>query len=191
MLPRVPAMVSKWFQHLPGWFATRQMTGAGVLETRLAEGDSLAKALELALPRMGSDAVRRALEAEDGPVALVCVDLLAALDRELRQAADQLGRVDQPWARWTSARLEDFAQALEHDVVHAHLVNAVLAEAAVTSELIPIEVKCLSRQSLERRVVQVLLTMRSTVFTRADLVQSAATLGRAVSTRSRLAESDA
>jgi len=127
-------------------------------------------------------------EAEDGPAALVCVDLLRSLAAQVLDAAGQLGGLEEPWAQWTAARLQHFAAALEDDVVHAHLVNAVLAAAAVTSELMPIEVRRVDRPALEKRVVQVLLSMRSTVFSRADLVQTVSTLGRAASPRSRLAD---
>jgi len=188
MLPSFAARVSQWIQRLPASIRGPSATFGGVLVTRIKGGDSLQQALEQALPHLGTDAVAKALMAEDGPAALVCVDLLRALAAELHRAADQLAADPEPWAQWTSARLRDFAQAMEDDVVHTHLVNAVLAEAAVTSELMPIEVYRISRKGLEQRVVQVLLRMRSTVFTRADLVQTASTLGRSVSSRSRLAD---
>lgn len=188
MLPSFAARVSQWIQRLPASIRGSSISFGGVLVTRIKAGDSLQQALERALPQLGLDAVARALEAEDGPAALVCVDLLRALADQLHRAADQLALDAEPWAQWTSARLRDFAQAMEDDVVHTHLVNAVLAEAAVTSELMPIEVHRISRKGLEQRVVQVLLRMRSTVFTRADLVQTASTLGRSVSSRSRLAD---
>lgn len=188
MLPRIATRLSQWIQHLPE--ALRPSTpGFGeVLEARLRAGDSLKSALEHALPRLGALGVRDGLAAEDGPVALVCVDLLRSLADQLHAASLHFGQVQEPWAQWTSARMSDFATALEDDVVHSHLVNAVLAEAAVTSELIPIEVHRINRRGLETRVVQVLLQMRSTFFTRADLVQTASTLGRAVPSPGRLAD---
>ncbi len=188
MLPHLATRLSEWIQQLPDMLRGRGLGFGGVLETRLGAGDSLQKALEGALPRLGAVCVTQALKAEDGPVALVCVDLLSSLADQLQLASAQLSWVEQPWAQWTSARLQDFAASLENDVVHTHLVNAVLAEAAVTSELIPIEVKTINRKALEKRVVQVLLSMRSTVFTRADLAQTASTLGRAVPSRNRLAD---
>jgi hypothetical protein len=187
MLPRLAARVSQWIRDLPE--VVRPSPGFGeVLEAKLRAGESLKVALEQALPRLGQDAVKASLEAEDGPVALVCVDLLRSLSDQLHRASVDFGKVNEPWAQWTSARMADFATALEDDVVHSHLVNAVLAEAAVTSELIPIEVKRIQRRGLEQRVVQVLLSMRSTFFTPADLVQTASTLGRSVSSRRRLAD---
>jgi hypothetical protein len=145
-------------------------------------------ALAQALPRLGADGVARALQAEDGPVALVCVDLLRSLADQVRRAADQHALLEQPWAQWTAARLGDFGLALEDDVVHSHLVNAVLAEAGVTSELMPIEVNRIDGRRLAARIADVLLRMRSTVFTRAELVQTASFLGRAVATRRQLAD---
>ena len=189
MLPRLANRFSEWIQQLPDALRARGLSFGGVLETRLSAGDSLQEALEVALPRLGATSVAQALKAEDGPVALVCVDLLSSLNDQLQLASAQLSWVEQPWAQWTSARLQDFAAAaLENDVVHTHLVNAVLAEAAVTSELIPIEVRTIDRRALQKRVVQVLLSMRTTVFTRADLVQTASTLGRAQPARNRLAD---
>ncbi|MBL8920066.1 MAG: hypothetical protein JNJ54_14470 [Myxococcaceae bacterium] len=187
MLPGLAARVTQWIRDLPR--AVRPPPEFGeVLEARLRAGDSLKQALEQAMPRLGEDAVKTSLEAEDGPVALVCVDLLRSLSDQLHRASLDFGKVSEPWAQWTSARMADFATALEDDVVHSHLVNAVLAEAAVTSELIPIEVRRIHRRGLEQRVVQVLLAMRSTFFTPADLVQTASTLGRSVSSRRRLAD---
>jgi hypothetical protein len=188
MLPRLATRLSEWIQCLPETLRGRGGTFGAVLEARLSAGDSLQQALEEALPRLGAASVVQALKAEDGPVALVCVDLLSSLNDQLHLASAQLSWVEQPWAQWTSARLQDFAAALESDVVHTHLVNAVLAEAAVTSELIPIEVRAIERRALQKRVVQVLLSMRSTVFTRADLVQTASTLGHAQPSGDRLAD---
>lgn len=188
MLPAFATRLAQWIQEVPGRVGGRARSFGSRLELALNEGASLQQALEVSAPALGAAAVRRALEAEDGPAALVCVDLLRALDSELKTAVAHLGPVEQPWAQWTAGRLLDFAAALEDDVVHSHLVNAVLAEAAVTSELMPIEVRRISARALERRVVEVLLRMRSTVFTRQELVQTASTLGRARPQRRRLAD---
>ncbi|MCA2977304.1 MAG: hypothetical protein INH41_28775 [Myxococcaceae bacterium] len=177
----------RWFRSL-----TRGVGGPEDLATELMEhltgGASLGEALERVLPRVGAEAVRTGLAAEDGPVALVCVDLLHSLGVQLQAGADRLDQVDEPWAFWTAQRLRDMAAALDEDFVRTHLVNAVLTEAGVTSELIPVEVRRLSRRRLEARVVEVLLRMRSSVFTPADLAQTASTLGTSARASQRLAD---
>ncbi|MDX2009952.1 MAG: hypothetical protein SFW67_07180 [Myxococcaceae bacterium] len=188
MRPSLPTRLFEWFQALPDLFRGASEPAAGVIAARLVAGDSLGAALERGLPPIGAEATRVGLSAEDGPVALVCVDLLRSLDGQLQVAARQLEQAQEPWALWTAQRLLDFAAALDDELVHTHLVNAVLSEAGVTSELIPIEVRRLSRRRLEAKVVEVLLRMRSTVFTPADLAQTASTLGRPVRTEQRLAD---
>jgi hypothetical protein len=188
MRPSLPFRLLEWIQALPGLIRTGGEPGAGVIAARLVEGDSLGTALAKGLPRIGAKATQVGLSAEDGPVALVCVDLLRSLDAQLKDAAAQLEPVNEPWAQWTAQQLKDYAQALEDELVHTHLVNAVLSEAGVTSELIPVEVRRLSRRRLEAKVVEVLLRMRSTVFTPADLAQTASTLGRTVRSSGRLAD---
>lgn len=188
MRPSLPSRIIEWFRALPELLKRPSEPGAGVIAARLVAGDSLGEALAVGLPPIGAEATRVGLSAEDGPVALVCVDLLRSLDRQLQDAALQLDAAQEPWALWTAERLRNFASALEDDLVHTHLVNAVLSEAGVTSELIPIEVRRVSRRRLEARVVDVLLRMRSTVFTPADLAQTASTLGRPVRAERRLAD---
>jgi hypothetical protein len=188
MRPSLPTRLMEWFQGLPSLIRPGSEPVGGHLATRLVAGDSLGTALERVLPRIGAEATRVGLSAEDGPVALVCVDLLRSLDAQLKKAATQLDGVNEPWSVWTAQRLVDFAAALDDDLIHTHLVNAVLAEAGVTSELIPIEVRRLSRRRLEASVVAVLLRMRSTVFTPTDLAQTASTLGRPVRSAQRLAD---
>jgi hypothetical protein len=182
--PRLGDRLSVWIQRLPATLGGRERAFGGLLESRLKAGDSLQKALQGALPVLGANAVAQALKAEDGPVALVCVDLVSSLKNQLQRASSQLSQVKQPWALWTSSRLKMFSAALEKDVVNLHLVNAVLAEAAVASELSPVVVRTIGRQALEKRVVQVLVGMRSTIFTPTELLQTTSTLGA----RRRLAD---
>ena len=190
MRPSLPTLLKEWFQGLPSLVRPGAEPVGGLVASRLVAGDSLGQALERALPKIGAEATRVGLSAEDGPVALVCVDLLRSLDAQLRQAARQLEGTNEPWSLWTAQRLLDFAAALDDDLIHTHLVNAVLAEAGVTSELIPIEVRRLSRRRLEVKVVAILLRMRSTVFTPTDLAQTASTLGRPVRSSQRLADAE-
>ncbi|MCU0700434.1 MAG: hypothetical protein MUC96_28320 [Myxococcaceae bacterium] len=154
MRPSLPSRIIEWFQALPELFRRPAEPAAGVIAARLVAGDSLGTALAFGLPPIGAEATRVGLSAEDGPVALVCVDLLRSLDRQLQDAALQLDAAQEPWALWTAERLRNFATALEDDL----------------------------------GVVDVLLRMRSTVFTPADLAQTASTLGRPVRAERRLAD---
>lgn len=188
MPARIATLISEWIQRLPSVFGSEPRSFGEALEAELKASSSLKDALEGALEVLSRAGVDAALRAEDGPAALVCVDLIRALNAQLAEASAHFATIEEPWAQWTSARMKDFAAALTDDVVHTYLVNAVLTEAAVTSELSPIQVKRIVRKQLVRRVTDVLLRMRSTVFTRADLVQTVSTLGQAVSSRNRLAD---
>ncbi len=188
MPARFATLISKWIQRLPSIVGSEPRPFGVALEAELRGSSSLKDALGEALEVLGRSGVEVALRAEDGPAALVCVDLIKALNAQLLEASEHFATIEEPWAQWTSARMKDFAAALTDDVVHTYLVNAVLTEAAVTSELVPIQVKRIVRKQLVRRVTDVLLRMRTTVFTRADLVQTVSTLGQAVSSRNRLAD---
>lgn len=188
MPSRFTHRLSQWIQRLPGVLRAEAPPFGKALEAELRAPASLNEALEQALEVLGRAAVAEALQAEDGPAALVCVDLIKSLNGQLVEAAEHFAAIEQPWAQWTSARMKDFAIALTDDVVHTYLVNAVLSEAAVNSELTPIEVERIAPKQLTKRVTDILLRMRSTVFTRADLVQTLSTLGQAVSSRSRLVD---
>lgn len=188
-MERTGSTISQWIQRVSVAFGGGRRSFAEVLEDRLSkQGRSLNESLESSLSVLGRASTEAALRAEDGPVALVCVDLIKSLNAQLLEASVHFGAIEHPWAQWTSERMKNYATALTDDVVHTYLVNAVLAEAAVTSELIPIEVKRLSAKRLEASVTAVLLRMRSTVFTRADLVQTATTLGRSVPSKRQLAD---
>jgi hypothetical protein len=188
MRPSFFPRLAQWFQRLPGGLPGLSGSFSGVLETRLQAGDSLSTALEHALPRLGTEAVRVAIRAEDGPIALVLVDLLRALKTGLDAAEADLRAAGQPGCLWAAERVARLATALGDDVVRLHLVNAVLGVAGVTSELSLIEVRRLDAKTLEAAVVTVLLRMRTTVLTRSELQKTASTFHRGTDPLARLAD---
>jgi hypothetical protein len=173
MRPSLAFRVQQWIQAFQRTMGAEAQSFGGVVETQMVAGDCFANAAAMGFPRLAASAVEAALKTREGPVALVCTDLVRALTTLIQDAHTELSHRKTPVASWCATRFVELSAAVEHETIRTYLTNSVLDVSGANSELSPVRMLTIDANLLSERVTAVLCRSLHFIF-RQDVLRMSA-----------------